>query len=147
MSVDIAGADRLRWKLRIHPFSSWSVGSSDVYRHESGRCRSPPFFFIYFYYYWIKFINRNWEWSYLWSKGIGLPSRSGLYLINLILWLSLSSTLVEKCCVEEKHLILRVCLYERTWFEANVGINWSSPDGEVLMYLLWMLKLSLPILH
>ena len=37
------------WKLEFHPFSSWSICSSDVYRHESGRCHSLPFFLIYFF--------------------------------------------------------------------------------------------------
>ena len=35
-------------KLQLHPFLLWSVCSSDVYRHESGRCCSLPFFLIYF---------------------------------------------------------------------------------------------------
>ena len=39
------------WKLRFHPLSSWSFCSSDVYRHESGRCRSLPFILKYFYHF------------------------------------------------------------------------------------------------
>ena len=36
------------WKLLNHPLSLWSVRSSDVYRHESGRCHSLPFILKYF---------------------------------------------------------------------------------------------------
>ena len=39
------------WKLQFHQFSLWSVCSGDVYRHDTGRCRSLPFFLIYFYYF------------------------------------------------------------------------------------------------
>ena len=36
------------WKLLFHLLSSSSFCSSDVYRCESGRCCSLPFFLIYF---------------------------------------------------------------------------------------------------
>ena len=78
MSVDIAGADRSQWKLKelelssstvafiswvyiyswwkpqadwklqFHQFSSWSVCSGNVDRHELGRCYSLPFLLKYF---------------------------------------------------------------------------------------------------
>ena len=81
MSVDITGADRSRWKwmysevsantvafircrgrqkLRIHPLSSWSAYSSDVYRHESGRCRSlllSKIFYLSRFFFYINIIG------------------------------------------------------------------------------------------
>ena len=33
---------------KIYPLLSWSVCSSDAYRHKSGRCRSFSFILIYF---------------------------------------------------------------------------------------------------
>ena len=41
------------WKLLINPLSSWSVCSSDVYRHEAGRCRSLSFILIYFLSFYL----------------------------------------------------------------------------------------------
>ena len=75
MSVDIAGAGRSLWKLmklelsestvafiscrgrlwklQFHQFSSWSICSGDVYRQESGRYCSLPFFLIYFWSFYL----------------------------------------------------------------------------------------------
>ena len=41
----------VRWKLHFHPLSSWSVCSSDVYRHETGKCHSLSFILINFLSY------------------------------------------------------------------------------------------------
>ena len=67
MSVEIAGADRLWWKSQYwlkapetYPLSLWSVCSSDLYRHESGRCYSLSFILIYILSFYLYFyINRN----------------------------------------------------------------------------------------
>ena len=36
-------------QLQLHPFSLSSVCSSNIYRHESGRCCSLPFFLLYIF--------------------------------------------------------------------------------------------------